>query len=76
MQTPPDISVVIPAWNERENLAILLPSLQQELQQLGLNSEIIISDGGSIDGSQEFAREAGAQVVLQTERGYGGAASP
>jgi dolichol-phosphate mannosyltransferase len=73
MRTPPDISVVIPAWNERENLAILLPSLQRELQQLGLNAEIIISDGGSIDGSQEFAREAGAQVVSQTERGYGGA---
>ncbi len=72
-QKPPDISVVIPVLNERENLELLLPSLVEVLELLGLESEIIIADGGSVDGSQEFARQSGAQVVTQSERGYGGA---
>lgn len=73
MQKPPDISVVIPAWNERENLEILLPSLSKVIETLGLDSEIIIADGGSVDGSQKFAQQSGARVVVQSERGYGGA---
>ncbi len=73
MQKLPDISVVIPAWNERENLEILLPLLRAVIDELGLSSEIIVADGGSVDGSREFARQSGAEVVTQSERGYGGA---
>ena len=69
----PDISVVIPALNERENLELLLPLLNEVILSLNLESEIIIADGGSLDGSAEFARQAGALVVTQSERGYGGA---
>lgn len=69
----PDISVVIPALNERENLELLLPLLNEVLRSLNLESEIIIADGGSLDGSAEFARQSGALVVTQSERGYGGA---
>ena len=69
----PDISIVIPALNERENLELLLPLLKDVLAELDLHSEIIIADGGSADGTAEFAEQQGAQVVLQSERGYGGA---
>ena len=72
-QKLPDISIVIPAWNERENLEILLPLLRAVIDELGLSSEIIVADGGSVDGSREFARQSGAEVVTQSERGYGGA---
>ncbi len=72
-QPPLDLAVVIPVLNERENLEILLTSLKDEIQGLGLTSEIIIADGGSRDGSQEIARQMGARVVTQTEPGYGGA---
>ena len=68
----PDISVVIPALNERENLELLLPLLNDVILSLNLEFEIIIADGGSLDGSAEFARQAGAHVVTQSERGYGG----
>jgi dolichol-phosphate mannosyltransferase len=68
-----DISVVIPALNERENLELLLPSLWSVTERLGLVAEIIVVDGGSVDGSITAAERLGASVVTQRERGYGGA---
>ena len=68
----PQIAVVIPALNERENLALLLPALREVLEDLGVSSEIVVADGGSTDGSREVAARRGARVVVQTERGYGG----
>ena len=74
MQTDsPDISVVIPVLDERENLELLLPSLHQVICELGLAAEILVVDGGSIDGSQRVAHRLGARVIPQQERGYGGA---
>jgi dolichol-phosphate mannosyltransferase len=73
MQQRPDIAVVIPAWNERENLDLLLPALKEVLDELGLVSEIVIADAGSEDGTREAAERRGARVVVQQERGYGGA---
>jgi glycosyltransferase involved in cell wall biosynthesis len=37
----------------------------------GLNGEVIISDNGSTDGSQEIALRKGARVINATKRGYG-----
>ncbi len=69
----PELAVIIPALNERENLEILLPAVRAEIAQLGIPAEIVVVDGGSHDGTAEVARERGARVVLQQERGYGGA---
>jgi dolichol-phosphate mannosyltransferase len=69
----PDIAVVIPAWNERENLDLLLPALKEVLDELGLVYEIVIADAGSEDGTRAAAERRGARVVVQQERGYGGA---
>jgi dolichol-phosphate mannosyltransferase len=71
--TQPDVLIVIPALNERENLELLLPLLQDTLAQLELNAEIIVIDGGSHDDSQLAAQRLGARVVGQNDRGYGGA---
>src|SRR6266446_7314736 len=74
MQTDsPDISVVIPVLNERENLEFLLPSLRQVIVDLDLAAEILVVDGGSSDESQQVAERLGARVIPQQERGYGGA---
>jgi len=70
---PADISVVIPVLNERENLDPLFKSLAEVTNGLGLRAQIIVADGGSKDGSRELAQQSGAEVVDQTERGYGGA---
>jgi dolichol-phosphate mannosyltransferase len=69
----PDLAVVIPAWNERENLELLLPALREVLDDLAVTAEVVVADAGSADGTREAATRLGARVVVQTERGYGGA---
>ncbi|HEV2914303.1 MAG TPA: glycosyltransferase [Pyrinomonadaceae bacterium] len=69
----PEIAVIIPALNERANLEYLLPSLKDVIRGLNLRAEIIVADGGSQDGTREVAEQHGASVVIQQERGYGGA---
>src|SRR5215831_3343569 len=69
----PNLAVVIPAWNERENLDLLLPALREVISRLGLSAEIVVVDGDSRDGTRAAAERRGARVVLQQEPGYGGA---
>jgi len=45
----PELSIVIPAIDERENLELLLPSLWEVLQSIGVKGEILVVDGGSHD---------------------------
>jgi len=64
---------VIPAWNERANLELLLPKLKEVAGSLGVDAEIIVVDAGSVDGTSEAATALGARAIRQKERGYGGA---
>jgi len=55
-----ELSIVIPVFNEANNLAALIGKVQAlKLPQ----SEIIVVDDGSTDGSAEIAMRAGANVV-------------
>ena len=55
-----DVAIVIPALNE----AALLPLLAQKLKRLDPPaSEIVLVDGGSSDGTAEWARVLGLTVV-------------
>lgn len=45
------ISVVIPVFNERENIGIVFEKLKSVLLAMGKNFEIIIVDDGSTDGT-------------------------
>src|SRR5438132_8270175 len=69
----PNLAVVIAAWNERENIELLLPALKEVIAGLGLTAEIVVADGGSRDGTAEAAQRRGARVVVQKEPGYGSA---
>ena len=69
----PDLSIVIPALNESENLRLLLPLIREVIDELGVRAEIIVVDGGSTDDSKSVAHQLDARVVEQSERGYGGA---
>src|SRR3989442_105913 len=53
--TRPDLAVVIPSWNERENLELLLPALKEVIASLGLTAEIVVADGGARDGTPRVA---------------------
>lgn len=68
-----DLTVVLPAWNEADNLKALLPRLQSVLAEVGARSEVLVVDYGSEDGTAAVAAGLGARVVRQTEPGLGGA---
>ena len=46
-----DLSIVIPVYNERDNLVPLEEKLEKVLSKLQLSYEIIMVDDGSVDGS-------------------------
>ena len=49
-----DLSVVIPIYNERENLVPLEEKLNETLAGLKLDYEVVLVDDGSLDGSAEL----------------------
>ena len=67
MTTPP-ASVIIPAYNEEPGISRVIADIPRDLI-----SEIIVVDNGSTDRTAMKAREAGARVVFQPDRGYGSA---
>lgn len=50
-------SIVIPIYNEQENLEELYKSLSKVIEQISLEYEIIFIDDGSIDRSYEILKE-------------------
>ena len=56
-----EISVVVPVFNEEENLPILIPRLVKVLNPLGLSYEMIFVDDGSFDGSRKILKEMVSQ---------------
>jgi dolichol-phosphate mannosyltransferase len=68
-----DLSIILPAVNERDNLMVLIPRLSGVMTREGLSFEILVIDGGSNDGTQALAAELGARVIPERRRGYGGA---
>jgi glycosyltransferase involved in cell wall biosynthesis len=51
------ISVVLPAYNERESLQELLPELVGVLDDLAAKFEVIVIDDGSVDGTRSLVRD-------------------
>ena len=61
------ISVVIPALNEQEALGKVLRDIPSWVD------EVVVADNGSTDRTPEVAKENGAKVVYEPEKGYGAA---
>ena len=74
-----DISVIVPAFNERESLPELSAWIARVMQENGYSYEVLIVDDGSTDGSWDTVRElAGADPHvhgLRFQRNYGKSAA-
>lgn len=70
-----ELSVVVPVYNEEENLPLLIPRLEKVLNSLGLTYEMIFVDDGSRDRSLEVlkgmkVRSPGLRIIkLKQNRG-------
>jgi glycosyltransferase involved in cell wall biosynthesis len=62
------IVAIIPALNERDAIQQVVQAVPRPLIQ-----RVIVVDNGSTDGTADAAALAGAEVVLQPQRGYGNA---
>lgn len=66
-----DVSVVLPVYNEEQNLKVLLPSLKGTLEKCVNTFEMIVVDAGSEDHSPAVSKEYGALVFSQKRKGFG-----
>ena len=62
----PRVAVVIPTLNEEEPIAQVIRAIPRALVD-----QVIVVDSGSGDRTVERARDAGAQVIIEGQRGYG-----
>lgn len=58
----PDLSFVIPAYNEEENIGRAVTSIHRYMPE-DLTAEVIVVDNGSEDGTSRIAEESGARIV-------------
>lgn len=59
-----DLTIVIPAYSEEENLRILIPRLHKVLQNLQLRYEIVIVDTISpLDNTEQYCAECGVDFI-------------
>ena len=57
--TPPQLAVIVPSYNERDNVALLYEKVSAALQ--GLPFEFIVVDDNSPDGTAELVKEMARQ---------------
>jgi glycosyltransferase involved in cell wall biosynthesis len=71
----PTLSVVVPTLNEADNLEVVLPELQEVLDEIPGEHEVILVDGGSVDATVETAQRLlpDVEVVEQARTGKGNA---
>lgn len=62
------VAILIPALNEEA----ALPDVLEGLRGVGV-ARIVVVDNGSVDDTARVARTGGAEVVLESNRGYGAA---
>jgi glycosyltransferase involved in cell wall biosynthesis len=67
------LTILMPCLNEAKTLPKCIQRAKMLLERRAVEGEILISDNGSDDGSQQIAAQLGARVVNCPTRGYGAA---
>jgi dolichol-phosphate mannosyltransferase len=58
----PDVTVVLPTYNERDNICDLIDAIWRELSPLGWRFEVLVVDDASPDGTADVVRARFAAV--------------
>ncbi|MFQ5821148.1 MAG: glycosyltransferase [Candidatus Heimdallarchaeota archaeon] len=60
MRDRPELSLVMPAYNEEDNIGLIIEHVDEVVRRLGLKYELIVVDDGSVDNTRvkvnEYAR--------------------
>jgi Glycosyl transferase family 2 len=67
------VTVVFPCLNEELAVGLCVERALETMRVAGLDGSVLVVDNGSTDNSARVAMDAGAQVILQREPGYGAA---
>ncbi|SNB46637.1 glycosyltransferase family 2 protein [Geobacter sp. DSM 9736] len=70
-----DLTIVVPIFNEEENIPLLCDTIRDALTESGLSYEVIFADDGSIDSSfdrlKEQARKDPRYRIIRLRRNFG-----
>ncbi len=61
------IALIIPALNEEKSISYVLKDIPEQVDQ------VIVVDNGSTDATAQIAKQLGARVIVEQQRGYGSA---
>lgn len=59
------VTVLIPTLNEIDGMRVIMPRIKKDWY-----NQLLIVDGNSTDGTLEYAREQGYDVIVQKKEGY------
>ena len=66
------LSIIIPTLNEGDVVKETIKSIPiKKLKSIGIKTEILVVDGGSVDNTVKEAKDAGANIIYEPKRGYG-----
>ena len=65
MNSTPIIDVIIPAFNEEKSIVKVIGDIPK------LVRHVVVANNNSTDRTAEVAMEVGAQVVFESQKGYG-----
>ncbi len=68
-----ELSIIILAYNEADNLKLLIPRVKSALASLTSKYEILVLDGNSSDETAKIVESFGCRVIFQKKPGYGNA---
>jgi len=76
LESGPLISIIVPAYNERDNVEALVKAIKEALEPPGYSYEVVLVDDGSSDGTAEEALRAAEKHsvrlrVVRHERNMG-----
>jgi len=75
MSDRPELSLIMPAYNEEDNICLVIERVDDVVRQMGLMYELIVVDDGSIDKTrakvEDYARDNGHVKVVGYENNLG-----
>jgi glycosyltransferase involved in cell wall biosynthesis len=75
MKEKPELSLIMPAYNEEDNIELVIEKVDDVVKQMGLRYEIIVVDDGSLDNTGlkvgNYARRNGRVKVVGYRKNVG-----